>query len=106
MKNKNNPDLQSRPKPFSKERTKMIVSRIIYFYSIFFIIVKVLSLFQGAPFIASIVLILPFIVLAIIGFRMEKTKIYSWIYIIAGIVFISFIRFYELEIVSWLNLNF
>lgn len=92
----------TRPKPFSKERTKLIVGRIIYFYSIFYVLIRLFSGFQDEVFLPHLLIAIPFMILVGIGFVFEKKKDYSWIYVIIGIVLISLLRFYEQEIYLYL----
>ena len=89
---------KNQPKPFSKERTKLIVGRIIYFYSIFYVLIRLFSGFQNDAFPPHFFISLPFIVLAAVGFKFEKNKNYPWIYVGIGLVLISAIRFYEQEL--------
>lgn len=91
----------NQPKPFSKKRTKIIVGRIIYFYSIFYVLIRIFSGFQNDTFLPHFLIAIPFIALASIGFTFEKNKNYSWIYVIIGVVLISVIRFYEQELFTY-----
>lgn len=94
-------ELENRSKPFSKERTKMIVCRVIYFYSLFYVIMKIIAMFKGYDFISNLMVTLPLVILAVIGFRMEKLKRYSWLYVIVGIIVISTLRYYELDLLRY-----
>lgn len=77
---------------------KALVSKIILFYSIFYVIMKLIAiLFQSAWPIPNLILILPYLVFAGIGWVMLKRESYSWIYVIAGVLVISVIRYYEAE---------
>lgn len=60
-------------------------------------------LFQDAWAFPNLILALPFAVFAAVGWIMLKREQYSWIYVIAGVVIISVIRYYEMEWVVWLN---
>lgn len=97
-----NSEYQNRPKPFSKERTKIVVNRIVFFYSLFYVIVKVVEAFQNQETILYLILAIPFAILALVGFKIERSKNYSWIYIIIGIILISVMRFYEPDILGFL----
>ncbi|HLS31291.1 MAG TPA: hypothetical protein VK021_10570 [Flavobacteriaceae bacterium] len=101
----NNSEYQDRPKPFSKERTKIIVNRIIYFYSFFYVLVKVVSAFQAKRAVPFLMVALPFLILTVIGFKIERSKNYSWVYIVVGIILISVMRYYETEIIDFLDLK-
>lgn len=53
--------------------------------------------FQGAWAIPNLIIALPFVVFAAIGWVMLKREQYSWIYVIAGVLIISVVRYYEME---------
>lgn len=77
---------------------KMLLSKIILFYSVFYIVMKVFAvLFENVWVLPNLILALPFLIFAIIGGMMLKRNDYSWIYVIAGILVISLIRYYEAE---------
>ncbi|CAM4153422.1 hypothetical protein [Gillisia limnaea] len=81
-----------------KRNLKGLISKIILFYSFFYIVMKLIAiLFQGAWAIPNLILTLPFVVFAAIGWVMLKREEYSWIYVIAGVVIISVIRYYEMD---------
>ena len=77
---------------------KMLLSKIILFYSVFYIVMKVFAvLFENVWVLPNLILALPFLIFAIIGGMMLKRNDYSWIYVIAGILVISLIRYVEAE---------
>ena len=77
---------------------KALISKIILFYSFFYVIMKLIAiLFQDAWLIPNLILAIPYIIFAAIGWRMLKTNKYSWIYVIAGIIVISLVRYYEMQ---------
>lgn len=81
-----------------KRNLKGLISKIILFYSFFYIAMKIIAIvFQGAWAIPNLILTIPFIVFAIIGWVMLKREHYSWIYVIAGVLIISVVRYYEME---------
>lgn len=74
----------------------MLLSKIILFYSVFYIVMKVFAvLFENVWVLPNLILALPFLIIAILGGMMLKRNNYSWIYVIAGILVISLIRYYE-----------
>lgn len=86
------------PTSMQNRNLKALVSKIILFYSIFYVVMKLIAiLFQGAWPIPNLILAIPFVIFAAIGWRMLKQNSYSWIYVIAGIVIISVIRYYEMD---------
>ena len=77
---------------------KMLLSKIILFYSVFYIVMKVFAvLFENVWVLPNLILAIPFLVSAILGGIMIKQNSYSWIYVIIGILVISLIRYYEAE---------
>lgn len=77
---------------------KALVSKIILFYSVFYVIMKLIAiLFQGAWPIPNLLFTIPYLIFAAIGWRMMKREHFSWIYVIAGVIVISVIRYYEME---------
>lgn len=76
----------------------MLLSKIILFYSVFYIVMKVIAvLFENVWVLPNLILALPFLIIAILGGMMLKRNDYYWIYVIAGILVISLIRYYETE---------
>mgnify|MGYP003111769015 CR=1 len=77
---------------------KALISKIILFYSIFYVIMKLIAvIFQNAWPAPNLILAIPYIIFAVIGWIMLKKETFSWFYVIAGILVISLIRFYETE---------
>lgn len=95
--------LENRPKPFSKERTKHTVGMIVYFYSVFYVIMKIVSMVQEGDYFSKLIISLPFIVLGIIGLRLKTNNAFSWVYSIMGVVVISAIRYYEIDLLTYLQ---
>lgn len=89
------------PKPFSKERTKAVVSKIIYLYSLFFVVLKVIVVFKGAAFLPHFLIALPFLIFAIAGIYFERINRYSWVYVVLGLVVVSAVRYYELDLLQY-----
>ena len=84
-------------------RNLIIITKIILFYSIFFILMKAVIIFQGAWIVPNLVLMLPFLILAAIaGFQVKQEK-YSWIFVLVGAVVIILTRIYETELAFWLQ---
>jgi len=79
---------------------KAIISKIILFYSVFFVVMKVIAiLFENAWPIPNLILAIPFLIFAIVGGLMMKRETYSWIYVVIGVIVISALRYYE---ASWM----
>ncbi|WP_340065408.1 hypothetical protein [Ascidiimonas aurantiaca] len=87
-------------------RNLVIITKIIFYYCLFYIGVKVYGVFSGMWFLPNIVVIL---LLAVTGglaaFFMIKKK-YNWPYAIAGILIIVLLRIYESRLISYLYENF
>lgn len=98
-----NPEFQNRPKPFSKERTKQTIGMIVYFYCVFFVIMKIIAIFQGASLKPNAIIAIPFVALGVWGFLQRKQQIFSWVYIILGVLIISVLRYYELDLIRYLQ---
>ncbi|MFV8281543.1 hypothetical protein ACNKXS_08355 [Christiangramia marina] len=79
------------------DRYLVLISKIIFFYSIFFVVMKVISMFQGAWVIPNLILSLPYLVFGLVGGYMVKSNRYHWAYVIAGVILISIVRYYEVE---------
>lgn len=79
-----------------KTNFKAIISKIIVFYSVFYVVMKLIAvLFEDAWALPNLILALPFLVFAVIGGLLMKNEHFSWIFVIVGIIVISVIRFYE-----------
>ncbi|WP_240472139.1 hypothetical protein [Christiangramia echinicola] len=81
----------------NSQRYLVLISKIIFFYSIFYVIMKILAIFQGAWMIPNLILSIPYLVFAIVGGIMVKRNSYHWAYVIAGAILISVVRYYEKE---------
>ncbi len=84
-----------------KNHLKTLISKIIFFYSIFYIVMKLIAvIFQGARAVPHLILTIPYLVFAPVGVIMLKGNSFSWIYVITGVIVISVIRYFEAE---WLT---
>ena len=81
----------------NSKRYLVLISKIIFFYSIFYVIMKLIAMFQGAWVIPNLILSLPYLVFAVVGGFMVKRNSYHWAYVIAGAILISIVRYYEQE---------
>lgn len=84
-------------------RNLVILTKIILFYSLFFIFMKVVILFQGAWLIPNLVLILPFTVLAALSWFQVKKDKYSWFFVAIGAAVIILTRIYETRLAFWIQ---
>lgn len=97
------PENTSRARPFSAERTKVVACKIIFFYSIFYIVMKILAVLNNAWLVANLLLCIPFILFGLIGFWMNRNNKYSWTYLILGVLIISAIRFFEKDLLIYFH---
>ncbi len=75
---------------------KMLLSKIILFYAVFYIVMKGFAvLFENVWTAPNLILALPFLILAIVGGIILKRHAYSWAYVISGVLVIGLIRYYE-----------
>ena len=81
----------------NSQRYLVLISKIIFFYSIFYVVMKVIAMFQGAWVIPNLILSLPYLIFAVVGGFMVKKDSYHWAYVIAGAILISIVRYYERE---------
>lgn len=79
------------------QRYLVVISKIIFFYSLFYVVMKILATFQGAWIMANLILTLPYLFFAVVGGFMLKSGKYQWWYVIAGVIVISVIRYFERE---------
>lgn len=86
---------------------KALISKIIFFYSIFYGAMKIIAvLFQDAWALPNLILAIPFMIFAVIGGIMLKQDSYSWIYVGAGVIVISIVRYFEMQWVQQLHQYF
>lgn len=80
---------------------KALISKIILFYSVFYGAMKIIAvLFNDAWPLPNLIMAIPFVIFAIVGGLMLKRDNYSWIYVAAGVIVISIVRYYEIQ---WLQ---
>lgn len=85
------------------QRNLVIITKIILFYSIFYVGLKLFIIFRGAWVAPNLVLALPFLLLAIVsGIIVSKNK-YSWLFAGVGAAAIILTRIYESQWVLWLQ---
>jgi len=79
----------------NSQRYLILVSKIIFFYSVFYVIMKVIAVFGDAWLLPNLILSLPYLLFAVVGAFMVKRNSYHWAYVIAGVILISIVRYYE-----------
>ena len=85
------------------QRNLIILTKIILFYSIFFVGMKIFIVISGAWLVPNLLLALPFLILAVIsGFMVKKEK-YSWFFVVIGAAMIILMRIYETRWAYWIQ---
>lgn len=87
-------------------KSLVLISKIIFFYSIFYVVMKILAIFQGAWIIPNLILTLPYLLFAGVGGYMLKTNKYHWAYVVAGIIVITAVRYFEKDWMLALHQHF
>lgn len=87
----------------NSKRYLVLISKIIFFYCIFYVIMKILAIFQGAWVVPNLILAIPYLIFAVAGGFMVKRNSYHWAYVIAGAILISLVRYYEQEWMVYLH---
>ena len=72
-----------------------LISKIIFFYSIFYVVMKLIAALGGNAPYANLILAVPYLVFGVIGWVMVKKNSYHWAYVIAGAILISLVRYFE-----------
>ena len=77
------------------QRYLIIFTKLIFIYSLFYVIMKILAVFQGAWLYANLIMAFPVLILGLLGAYFVKMKRYNWLYVIIAALIISAIRYYE-----------
>ena len=75
----------------------VLVSKIIFFYSIFYVVMKVIAAAGGNWPEANLILAIPYLIFAGVGGYIVKNGKYHWAYVVAGIIIITAVRYFEQE---------
>lgn len=89
--------------PFTSKSNQLMLSKIIVIYALFYIMMKLVAIFQGAWLWANLVLCLPFVILAVWGGISIKRNATNWIYVIIAVLVVSAIRYYEADVMLRLH---
>lgn len=85
------------------QRNLVIITKIILFYSIFYVGLKLFVISQGGWVNPNLLLALPFLLLAIVGGIIVAKGKYSWLFAAIGTVAIILMRIYESRWILWLQ---
>ncbi|MGB7842527.1 MAG: hypothetical protein WBL21_07040 [Salinimicrobium sp.] len=84
-------------------RNLIILTKIILFYSLFYILMKFIFIFKGYWLLPNLILMLPFAILAAVSGWQVKNERFSWLFVAIGAAAIILTRVYESQIVMWLH---
>lgn len=85
------------------DKNLSIITKIILFYSIFYVGMKLFIILQGAWLIPNLVLCVPFIVFAVVSGIMVKNAQYSWPFNVFAIIVTIAVRIYETRLTMWIQ---
>ncbi|WP_396151247.1 hypothetical protein [Flavobacterium sp.] len=89
------------PKVFNKYLVSL--TKIVSVYCFFFVLLKSIAIFRGAWMIPNVILAIPFIIMGILTAYTVLYKKYSWIITIITVVLIIAVRYYEVDLVYFLQ---
>ena len=82
----------------------VILTKIILFYSLFYIFMKVVVvLFGDAWPVPNLLLSLPYVILALISWWQVKQEKFSWLFVFIGGAVIILTRVYEAQFSLWVQ---
>ncbi|WP_291119766.1 hypothetical protein [Flavobacterium sp. UBA6135] len=79
------------------------LTKIVSVYSFFFVLLKSIAIVRGAWMIPNIILAIPFIIMGILTAYTVIYKKYSWIITIITVALIIAVRYYEYDLVYFLQ---
>lgn len=84
-------------------RNLIIITKIVLFYSLFYVVMKAIVIFGGAWIVPNLLLMVPYLILAGIGWMHLKRETYSWWYVGIGAAVIILTRIYERDLAVWIQ---
>lgn len=86
------------------DKNLLIVTRILGYYCAFYFGVKVFSVIQGNPYgTAQLILALLLFVIAFAAFYLLKKQRHNWGFAIFGVLLVSLLRYFEADLIVWLQ---
>lgn len=85
------------------QRNLVILTKIILFYSIFYVVMKVVIIFGGSWLLPNLLLTVPFLTLGTMAALKVKREAYSWWFVGIGAAVIILTRIYETQIAVWVQ---
>ena len=79
------------------------LTKIVSVYSFFFVLLKSIAIIRGAWMIPNIILAIPFIIVGILTAYTIIYKKYSWIITIITVALIIAVRYFEYDLVYFLQ---
>lgn len=85
------------------EKNLVIITKIIFFYSLFYAGLKIFVIIKAAWLLPNLILAATFLILALASGIILKKKAFSWIFTGLGTALIIFTRIYEHEFAVWMH---
>jgi hypothetical protein len=82
------------------------LTKIVSIYCFFFVLLKSLAIIRGAWMVPNIILAVPFVLLGIATAYVVFFKKYNWLLAILGALLIVVVRYYEVDLVFYLQENY
>lgn len=91
--------------PFTSDGNRNMLAKIIVIYCAFYVIMKLVAIFNGLWVLPNLVLCVPAILLGLWGGIALKRETTHWFFVLFAVVLISLLRYYELDLMQWLQVN-
>lgn len=91
--------------PFSKERYKLTIYKIIMIYAPFYMVLKLFAISKGSWVLPNLILCLPVLAIGLVAWWQFKNEKTNWIFIVLSVFVVSALRTLESDWVVWLNDN-
>ncbi|MCM5663721.1 SRPBCC family protein [Galbibacter mesophilus] len=86
-----------------QDRYQITITKIIAYYGLFYAAVKVYAIFQGLWFWPNLLIAVFLGIMAAVGFYIVKKEKYNWYFIVVCIILVSALRYYESQLVPYLQ---
>lgn len=80
-----------------------IITKVVAYYSLFYAGVKIYGIVKGMLLLPNILIVMGLLALGLPGLWLIKKGRYYWWYALLGVLLISLLRYYEVELVGWFN---
>ncbi|WP_340199252.1 hypothetical protein [Ascidiimonas sp. W6] len=88
------------------QRNLIIITKIVAFYCLFYIGVKLYGIYTGMWFLPNLIIVGILSVFGIAGWLIIRSKKYNWPFAIIGAIVIVLLRIYEIRLINYLYENF